>query len=231
METILDQSVISYLKQHFKLSETLKVRILHTSGAGEGWIDERISDLEILTNPTIGLAAHSGIVDIRITAMAADDEKAEELLLNIETEIRDRLGDHIYGSDETTLEETAMDASVKCGWSVTSVESGTDGKLHQRLSILQNPAYKGASQYPTDFFSLKQIVERIKSDGKADIILGLSVIINGNSSEIQIVIHSPNIGYDQQINYSGHPQNAPILGVNLILDRLRRMMANTSPVR
>jgi competence/damage-inducible protein CinA-like protein len=228
MKTILDLSVISYLKQHFNLTDTLKVRILHTSGAGEGWIDEIICDLEELINPTIGLAAHSGIVDIRITAKAADDKKAEELLSSMETEIRHRLGDHIFGSDATSLEETAMDASVKCGWTVTSVETGTGDLLSQHLSALQNPAYIGASQYPLDKILLKQIVENIKSDGKAEIVLGLSVIINDNNSTIHIVIHTPRKWYDHQINYLGHPKNAPILGVNLILDQLRRMVASTS---
>ncbi|MFH2038643.1 MAG: CinA family nicotinamide mononucleotide deamidase-related protein [Chloroflexota bacterium] len=228
MKTILDQSVISYLKQHFNLTETLKVRILHTSGAGEGWIDEKISDLEELINPTIGLAAHAGIVDIRITAKAADDEKAEELLFSMETEIRNRLGDYIFGSDATSLEETAMDASVKCGWTVTSVETGTGDLLSQRLSTLQNSAYLGSNQSPFDNISLKKIVEIIRNDGKAEIVLGLSVIVSGNNSTIQIVIYTPRDEYDRQIHYSGHPKNAPILGVNLILDQLRRMMASTS---
>ncbi len=228
MKTILDQSVVSYLKEYFNLTETIKVRILHTSGAGEGWIDEKISDLETLINPTIGLAAHSGIVDIRITAKAANNEKAEESLFNMENEIRNRLGNHIFGSDFSSLEETALDASVKFGWTVTSVEFGTGNLLNQRLSILKNPAYIGASQYPTDIILLKQIVENIQANGKADIILGLSVIKNGNNSTIQMIIHSPINGYDHQFNYPGHPQNAPILGVNLILDHLRRMLANTS---
>jgi hypothetical protein len=93
---------------------------------------------------------------------------------------------------------------------------------------LQNPAYLGANQYSTDTISLKQIIETLNSDRKADVILGLSVIINDNRSMIHIVIHTPKTEYDHQVNYSGHPQNAPILGVNLVLDRLRRMAANTT---
>jgi len=228
MKTILEQSVIPYLKQNFDLTETLKVRILHTSGAGEGWIDEKISDLEKLINPTVGLAAHSGIVDIRIAAMADNNEKAEELIRNLEIEIRSRLGDYIYGSDAATLEKTALEAAVGRGWTVSSVEYDTAGLLYQRLSTLQNTAYLGASDYPPNLNSIKEIVEAIRRDKNADVILGLSVIIKDNISLIHIVIHTPITDYEHQVNYSGHPQNAPILGVNLILDRLRRIAMNAN---
>jgi competence/damage-inducible protein CinA-like protein len=228
MKTIFEQSAVLFLKQHFNLSETLKVRILHTSGAGEGWIDEQLSDLETLINPTVGLAAHSGIVDIRITAMASNDEKAEEMIATLEAKIRDRLGDHIFGSDATTLEKTALDLATRYGWKVVSVESGTENLLNQRLAKLQNPAYLGASQSSIKNNSLKQAVELLRKEGVADVIIGLSVIINGDMSVIHTIIHSPDMDFDRQVNYSGHPQNAPILGVNLTLDWLRRMTGNVT---
>lgn len=227
MKTILDQSVIPFLKNHFDLLDTLKVRILHTSGAGEGWIDEKISDLETLINPTVGLAAHSGIVDIRIAAKAGNDEKAEELLVNLETEIRNRLGDFIYGTDAMTLEKTALDAAERNGWTLYCVESGTLGLLNQRITTVKSPAYLGASQFPTDPISLIQTYQKLINDKKTDVVLGLSVIINDNNSRIHVLVHTPTSDYDHEVNYSGHPQNAPILGVNLVLDRLRRMAAGT----
>lgn len=230
MKTIMEQSVIPYLINNFNLTEILKVRILHTSGAGEGWIDEKISDLEELSNPTVGLAAHSGIVDIRITVMADNDEKAEELISNVEIEIRDRLGDNIYGIDDDTLEMTALDNMAKYGWTVFSVESGTGGILYQRLSKPKNEVYLTTSDQPTNYISINQIVENKLSNKNADVIVGLSVIIKDNSPVIRIFIHTPVSDFEHQVNYSGPPQNAPLLGVNLLLDRLRRinMNANTS---
>src|SRR5688572_753072 len=66
MEHILHESVIPYLQKRFNLDEVIKVRVLHCAGLGEGSIDEKIADLETLSNPTVGLAAHTGVVDIRI---------------------------------------------------------------------------------------------------------------------------------------------------------------------
>jgi len=223
MKTILIQSVIPYLKDNFELKETLKVRVLHTSGAGEGWIDEQISDLEKLVNPTVGLAAHAGIVDIRITAMADNDEKAEEKIDNLETVIKARLGDHIYGSDASSLERTALEATIECGWTVSSVEIGTEGLLFQRLTSLQNKSYLGALETPANSNHLYQTVDKHKRDEISNVILGLAVNLKDNISEIQIVIHTPKTDHEHQINFSGHPQYAPILGVNLVLDHLRRI--------
>jgi nicotinamide-nucleotide amidase len=228
MKTIMAQSVIPYLKNNFNLSETLKVRILHTSGAGEGWIDEQISDLERLNNPTVGLAAHYGIVDIRIAAMAETDKKAEELIDNIEKDIRSRLGDHIFGCDSTTLEAATMEAIIDKGWTICSVETGTTGLLFQRLSSMNRRAYVGASNHPGDQTPLKNIVERLTIDEIANVILGLSIVFEDNTTLIQLIIHTPAGVYEHQTKYSGHPDIGPILGVNLILDRLRRIAKNGS---
>jgi competence/damage-inducible protein CinA-like protein len=73
MEHILHESIIPYLQKRFDLNEIIKIRVLHCAGLGEGMIDEKIADLERLSNPTVGLAAHTGVVDIRIAAKARDE--------------------------------------------------------------------------------------------------------------------------------------------------------------
>ncbi len=65
----MQTAVLPYLKQ--RLGETqvvIKAKSLRTVGLGESWIDERIDAQMRSSNPTVGLAAHYGIVDIRITA-------------------------------------------------------------------------------------------------------------------------------------------------------------------
>src|SRR5574339_1314865 len=78
MEHILHESMIPYLQKRFDLNEIIKIRVLHCSGLGEGMIDEKIGDLETLSNPTVGLAAHTGVVDIRIAAKAKNEARSEE---------------------------------------------------------------------------------------------------------------------------------------------------------
>ncbi len=100
MEYILHESIIPYLQTRFNLNEIIKIRILHCAGLGEGMIDEQIADLEILSNPTIGLAAHTGVVDIRIAAKAKNEAEADEMIAKIENQVRERLGNVVFGVDE-----------------------------------------------------------------------------------------------------------------------------------
>ena len=68
------------------------MRILHCAGLGEGTIDEKIGDLELLANPTVGLAAHTGVVDVRIAAKAETEDQAAALIAAVEKEVRDAPG-------------------------------------------------------------------------------------------------------------------------------------------
>jgi hypothetical protein len=64
---------------------------------------------ETLSNPTVGLAAHSGQVDVRITAKAGSEAEADPMIAEIEANLRQRLGDWVYGADQEALEQMALD--------------------------------------------------------------------------------------------------------------------------
>ncbi len=85
-------------KARYHLQEIIQVRTLHVSGLGEGVIDDLVGDLELLSNPTVGLTAHSGVVDIRIAAKAAADADADRLIEKVEADLRSRLGENVFGS-------------------------------------------------------------------------------------------------------------------------------------
>ncbi len=103
MERMMIEQVIPYLKAKMDEPSIIVTRIIHTAGIGESAIDAMIGDLMRLSNPTVGLAAHLGQVDIRLAARAATGEAAQELLTPVETEIRAKLENWIYGVDEETL--------------------------------------------------------------------------------------------------------------------------------
>ena len=133
MEHLMENAVIPYLRERFDLHGMIKARILRTAGAGESAIDQQISDLETLSNPTVGLSAHAGSVDIRITAKANSETEANQLIEPVEAELRKRLGEWIYGADEDTLESKALLHLDELGWNLAIVESGLGGRLTQRL--------------------------------------------------------------------------------------------------
>jgi hypothetical protein len=104
------------------------------AGVGESWLDEHIGDLEQLSNPTVGLSAHPGRVDIRITAKANTDMQAEEMIWGIQATLQQRLKDRIYGVDAETLEAAVLGAVRAKGWRLVVVEAGTGGALAAALA-------------------------------------------------------------------------------------------------
>lgn len=108
-ETIFQDSVIPLLKKHFVLDEIIKTRVLHTSGIGESLIDELVADLEELQNPTVGLSANPGKVDIRITAKSFSVLDVDKMIAIVENEIRQRIPDAIFGVDDETIQIVLSD--------------------------------------------------------------------------------------------------------------------------
>ncbi len=133
METLLVEAVVPYLQKRFKLDEVIKIRMLHVGGIGEGVLDEQIGDMETQPNPTVGLTAHSGIVDIRIAAKASTLAEVESMIAETERELRGRLGNNIFGADDDTLESTVLNAITRRGWKLATIESGLGEALMKRL--------------------------------------------------------------------------------------------------
>src|SRR5215207_5500954 len=180
MEHILHESIIPYLQKRFELNEIIKIRILHCAGLGEGMIDEKIDDLEKLSNPTVGLAAHTGVVDIRIAAKAKSEAEADARIAEIEYQIRERLGDVVFGVDEDTLEEMTLNTVAKRGWTLVGVESGLDGLLARKV-----PHTLSLSELTPD--SLLAALRAARADSNADAALGVAMYLAERAAELALI--------------------------------------------
>lgn len=135
MEHLMQTAVIPYLKQRLGAEQAIiKARNLRTVGLGESWIDERIDAQMRSANPTVGLAAHYGIVDIRITARAATEAEADVMIAQMEAQIRRAIGDEgIFGVDDETLEGVTGRLLGRAGVKLAIVESATGGEVARLL--------------------------------------------------------------------------------------------------
>ncbi len=212
MEHVLHESVIPYLQNRFKLDEIIKVRVLHCAGLGEGMIDEKIADLETLRNPTVGLAAHTGVVDIRIAAKAKSESEANEMIAKIEADVNERLGNIVFGADEDTLEGVVLDMIAARGMTLTAIESGLDGLLARKV-----PHTASLLNLTAD--SLMQALRSARADSKADIALGVTIFPEERAAEMAMI--TPNGEKTHRITYGGPPRSLPRWSMNLALNWLR----------
>ena len=213
MEYILHESVIPYLQKRYNLDQIIKIRVLHCAGLGEGLIDEKIADLETLSNPTVGLAAHTGVVDIRIAAKAKNETEADEMIANIEKEIRERLGDVVFGADEDKLETITLKEVAKRGWTLTAIESGLDGLLARKIPHTVSFADLNPA-------ALMVALHAARVESNADAVVGVAIYPDERAAEMALI--TPKGEKTHHITYGGPPRSLPLWAVNLALDWLRR---------
>lgn len=114
----------------------LRMRTLRTVGLGESVIDQRLDDLMHLSNPTVGLAAHFGQVDVRVTGRAGSPANAQTMTDEVADEVRRRLGFAVYGEGDQSFEAAVADLLRGRGSFLALVETNTGGELAERFCCL-----------------------------------------------------------------------------------------------
>ncbi|MEJ5223097.1 MAG: CinA family nicotinamide mononucleotide deamidase-related protein [Anaerolineales bacterium] len=223
MEYLYENAVVPALRARFNLTGLIKARVLHTAGMGESVIDEKIGDLETLTNPTVGLAAHYGQVDIRITAKANTEEEADRLIAEVEQRLRERLGNVIYGSDDDTLEGVVLKRLEASGRRLVAIEINLGGILLQTLSRANSLAFAGGQVIPhSEMHTLSAALHAERATRAAEMALGIHLTYGDGQQTALIHLLTPSGEQIHQRTYGGHPRNAPRWAVSTALDLLRQ---------
>ena len=134
LEYMLSKKVIPLLVERMGGAQATQIRILRTCAVGESNVDRVIGDLMTAKNPTIGLAAHAGQTDVRITAKAATEAEADTLIAPLETEVRQRLGVAVYGVEKETVPEVIGQLLSNKKLKLGVIDTLTDGLLTRDFS-------------------------------------------------------------------------------------------------
>lgn len=138
MKFLMQETVIPYLRQKYRLG-LIKARILRVAGIGESSLDDKIGD-DLLknNNPTVGLAAHHGVIDIRITAKADTESEADVMLDDMEQVLRERIGAFVFGYGDDRLEEVLVGLLRDHQRQITVIEAGIDGAVLTKLRATEH---------------------------------------------------------------------------------------------
>jgi nicotinamide-nucleotide amidase len=140
MKFLFVESVVPYLREKYQLGgKIIKARVLRTAGIGESLLDEAIgTDLLQASNPTVGLAAHSGQVDVRITAKADSEADADAMIAATELQLRERIGKYVFGTDTETIENALIHALREQSATLAISETGIAPVVSERLKAVEN---------------------------------------------------------------------------------------------
>ena len=184
LQTIFLEEVVPRLRE--KLEGTgelgvLKSNVLRTVGIGESALVDKIKPvLEKQKNPTIAPLAKLAEVHLRISAWAEDVFQADKMLAEKKGELKEILGDYIYGEDEEELEEVVAKMLWEKNLSLALAESCTGGFLSSRLTNIP-----GSSNF------LQGSMVTYSDEAKIKLLEVNREIINKNgavSSEVAIVM-------------------------------------------
>lgn len=143
IEAMFTNDVVPYLKKTFGLTQAFRSRTIKITGLPESRVDGIIHDLLQLNPPTtVGIYAKLGQVELKIMSKAPNAHAAERAISKVEREIRKRLGDHIFGVDDETLESAVGALLKKMRLTIAIAESCTGGLVTHRLTNVS-----GSSDY------------------------------------------------------------------------------------
>ena len=84
-------------------------------------------------NPTVAPYAKDNDVTLRITAKGNSEKECDDLINPVDKEIKDALGEYIYGEGETSLENVVSEILCNNKLSVSTAESCTGGMIAASL--------------------------------------------------------------------------------------------------
>ena len=140
MKFLMNEAVVPYLREKFDLG-TIKAHTLRAAGIGESSLDDQLGR-EMLenSNPTIGLNAHHGQIDIRITAKAKTESEADDLIAQMESRVRDKVGEYIFGTNEDTIESVLVDLLKQRDLTLAIVQAGIDDVISSAINKVEGGA-------------------------------------------------------------------------------------------
>ena len=84
--------------------------------------------------PKVSIYSLPGEIHVKVSALGADEKEAKKAVKPVVRELKARLGDAVYSTEEdTTLEQAAVELLMANGLTVTCAESCTGGMLSARL--------------------------------------------------------------------------------------------------
>lgn len=133
MKLMFHESIVPYLKKFqdgMLISKSLRI-----TGIGESSVDDAVGYiLDRQRNPTVAPYAKDNETVLRLTAKVKDEAEAEQLIMPVEKEIREVLGDvNVYGINDQTIEEVVGKMLIENEFTIATAESCTGGLLAGKL--------------------------------------------------------------------------------------------------
>lgn len=227
MEYLMNNYVVAYLKERYHLKDEIILPwVIHTVSKGESSIDEIIGEMEKLSNPTVGLLAHPGQTDVRVTAKASSAEEAQKMMAPVLAEIRQKLKEFIYGENEDTIQSVVASKLLDHNKRITVIETGTDAIVFKALAEhLDEKNLTGELlDVNINHETFKTLMKEYQVIKQADLVLGLMLSSHEEEQELYIALLENESITEYKRLYGGPAGDARRWALNVSLDLVRKKL-------
>ena len=186
MEYLMLAEVLPRLASASGEEQVIASRLIRTWGRPESEVAEILDDLYTSSvNPSLAFLASNSEIKIRVTAKAETAAETRLLIEPMETEVRSRLGDSVFGFDDETIERVLMQLLSDRGYTVGTAESMTGGMVSARLTALpgSSAVVKGGlvaynSELKHRLLGLSDITEVVTTDAAVAMARGARALLD-----------------------------------------------------
>lgn len=114
--------------------QIIRSRRMEFFGIGESLLETKLRNFMDGANPTVAPYANLGQVSVRVTASGATAAECDALCEDMMEQIRDRVGEYLYGYDGNSMEQVLLRQLQEQDITVSFAEYGTGGVLSQRFT-------------------------------------------------------------------------------------------------
>lgn len=134
MKRMFHEWVIPHIERLIPGKRHTLLRKVHVFGLPEALVGEKIAYLMTPeANPRAGTMVHEGVITLRLHA-EAEEEEARAMLEGAEAEIRQLLGEAVFGVEEEDLEDATASLLSLHGLTIAVAESCTGGLVCDLLT-------------------------------------------------------------------------------------------------
>ena len=132
MRLMFERRVLPFLRA--RTTGAIVSRTVRTMGIGESALAERVAPLLEGSNPTVAPYAKQGEAMLRVTARADTPQQAKALTEPVLRQIREAVGEYIYGIDVEDIQHAVVQALRERGLHLATAESCTAGYISKRIT-------------------------------------------------------------------------------------------------
>lgn len=204
-------------------------------GLGESATEELLGDLTSRGHdPDVGITAHDATITLRINATGANEDECLAKISSASQDIRNRLGDYVFGVEDEELEHVLVRQLIQMGKSFVTLESGTCGLLAEWISHVDDAAacYRGGMVRPVLPQSPMQDARQLQALMLADFVIYVGEE-KLESDATGRLVSKMEIGWaaadgrtwSSQLPWSGNPAIAKSRAAKTALNELRRALS------